>query len=418
MLEPTKIPRILYLTPVLPYPPAVAGDAVYSRGVIEAWSQVADLTVLCCDSGAHRDSATTRAHWHIVDRQRHGRVGSLLSRFPLVSWKGATKAYRRSLRTLLRDSHWDAIVLDNLGLAFALPQASAFRKNHQGSRLIYVSIEWEYPTRASKYSSYGLSPLRRIAASLDLRKVRRWENALIRRSDIVTVINLADADAFRAIDSAAKYVPLLPGYDGPVTASRAITENTPRRVLILGGRRSEQKQQVLLDWLEVSYDRLLASDIETVVIGDIPSGLRIRVEAAYPRVRVEGFVDDLEAAISAARAGLIVDTVGGGFKLRLLSHVFQRLPIIGLRDAISGLPTPEGEGFLASSSLEELAELVCTTIDKADVLNSVQERAFADCSAEFSWNQRAAILQSLLDGSRGLDIRPGENAKRRKGTKP
>ena len=31
-----RMPKVLFLTKVYPYPPAVAGDAVYSRGVIGA----------------------------------------------------------------------------------------------------------------------------------------------------------------------------------------------------------------------------------------------------------------------------------------------------------------------------------------------------------------------------------------------
>ncbi len=102
------------------------------------------------------------------------------------------------LRSLLRDHNWDAVVLDNLGLSFALPRAREYRRSHPAAKLIYVSIEWEYPTRASKYSSYGLSPAKRVAAAVDLLKVRRWENAMIRNSDFVTAINRADIDAFQA----------------------------------------------------------------------------------------------------------------------------------------------------------------------------------------------------------------------------
>lgn len=391
-------PRVLYLSQVVPYPPAVAGDAVYSRGLIEAWSSVADITVLCADSGADRRKLAPDVDWNIVERQRTGRFGSVFSRFPLIAWKGATGGYRRMLRSLLREGNWDAVVLDNLGLAFALPRAREYRRMHPATKLVYVSIEWEYPTRASKYSSYGLSPAKRVAAAIDLLKVRRWENAMIRTSDLVTAINGADIEAFRRIDASVKYVPVLPGYDGPVTPSRTITDDTPRRVLILGGRRAEQKQQVLLDWLAVATERLNAAGIDTVVLGDIPDQLRERIAREYPDVTVLGFVDELEQTISQARAGLVVDTVGGGFKLRLLSHVFQRLPIVGLRQAVSGLPTPEGAGYLVADTLDELVSLVCSAIDEPEVLDAVQHRAYSDCEKEFSWQERARVLDAMLRG--------------------
>ncbi|MEO6473141.1 MAG: hypothetical protein ABIO14_15195 [Aeromicrobium sp.] len=287
-------------------------------------------------------------------------------------------------------------MLDNIGLAHALPRAETYRSKHPETRLIYVSHEWEYPTRASKYRQYRMGFAQRLVAALDLRKVRRWENALITKTDIVTVINTSDLEPFRTIDSSRKYLPVIPGYDGPVSASRTITHEVPRRVLLLGGRRSEQKQQILLDWLAVGYEALVAANIRVMVVGDIGDDLRARVTREYPEIEVLGFASDLDEVISQARAGLIVDTVGSGFKLRLLSHVFQRLPIIGLRGAIDGLPTPEGEGYLAASDLEALVSLVCQVVDTPELLDAVQERAFTDCESAFSWDQRASTLSASL----------------------
>lgn len=397
MLNGEPRPRILYLTQVFPYPPAVAGDAVYSRGMIESWSTVADLTVICADGGADPRDGIAGVDWRIAGEQRSGRAGSVPSRFPLIAWKGATRSYRRVLRDFLRDPGWDAIVLDNLGLAHALPEAEKYQRRNPRTKLIYVSIEWEYPTRAAKYASYEMGLAQRTAARLDLRKIERWEKALISRSDVVTVINPSDLEPFRRIDPTRKYLPVLPGYSGPVLRSREITDDVPRRVLILGGRRPEQKQRVLLDWLAASDTKMADLGVEVAVVGDIPDDLRRRIELTYPNVNVIGFADDLKGLIAGARAGLIVDTVGSGFKLRLLSHVFQRLPIVGLSHAIDGLPTPEGKGYLAAPTIDELVQLVCRVVDDPAALNAVQDRAFSDCELEFSWDQRASSLATLLD---------------------
>lgn len=392
-------PRVLYLTKVLPYPPSVTGDAVYSRGLIEAWSTVAEVTVLCAANGGDNDGRTPGAHWIITNFQRSGRAGSVISPFPLIAWKGARSDFRERLEVLLEDAGWDAIVLDNIGMAHALPQAEEYRLKHPGTRLIYVSHEWEYPTRARKYEHYRMGVARRFMAGLDLRKIERWENALIRKTDIVTVINSSDLDPFRRIDPSPKYLPVPPGYDGAVAHTRTITSAVPRRVVLLGGRRSQQKQQILLDWLDVGYDALIAAGIDVVIVGDIGDDLRAKVARQYPMVHVLGFAPDLEAVIAQARAGLVVDTVGGGFKIRLLSQVFQRLPIVGLASAISGLPTREGDGYAAAATIEELVDLVCEIIDQPERLDALQQRAFADCASEFSWAQRAAKLAAVLGPS-------------------
>lgn len=392
-------PRVLYLTKVYPYPPATAGDAVYSRGIIEAVSQTCEVTVLCAGSGAERRDPAG-IDWHVTGPQRRGRAGSVLSALPLIAWKGATADFTARLKQLLQQN-WDAIVLDNLGLAHALPAALDYRARNPGTKLVYISHEYELPTRSAKYGSYDLSLPKRIMATRDLAKVQRAEEALLRHCDIVTVINTADLVPFRKIGGGRKYLDLSPGYNGPVVASRRITKETPRRILLLGGRRSEQKRQILLDWMAAAYGRLCAAGIEMVIAGDMEESLRERLRRDYPKAQTLGFVEDLEALIASGRMGVIADTVGGGFKMRLLSHVFERLPMVGLDGAISGLPTPEGRGYLASPGLEALVDLVCKIIDDADLLNGLHDAAFDDCIAAYSWQTRAEAFARALGPDAG-----------------
>ena len=388
--------RILYLTKVLPYPPAVAGDSVYGRGLIEALASVAEVTVICANSGADHGSGKAEVDWRIVGAVRSGRAKSVFSRWPLIAWKGATPDYVAELDALLQLEGWDAIVLADLGLAHALPRAVAYRLSHPEVKLVYVSHEWEYSSRSGKYRSYRVNPLVRLMTQLDVMKVKRWEDSLIRRCDIVTVIATPDLVPFRMIDPSRKYLLLTPGYDGPVTSSRQITDVTPRRVLMLGGRRGEHKQQVLVDWLAAAYARLLAAGIGLAIAGDIDDELRQRVLREYPGTRVLGYVEDLDSVVAEARVGLIADTVGGGFKLRLLTQVFHRLPIVGLAAAVNGLPTPAGDGYLAAPSLDELVTLICEVVDDLELLNAVQNRAYNDCARAFSWDERARALTAAI----------------------
>lgn len=393
--EGRESPRILYLTKVYPYPPACSGDAVYSKGIIEALSRVCQLTVLCAESGAQK-RPDHGVDWHIAGKRREGVAGSVFSRWPLIAWKGATREFVTELSRLLEEE-WDAIVLDNIGLAFVLPYLSGYCVAHAGTCLVYVSHECEYETRRAKYDSYELGLVKGIMANRDLAKVQKCEEALIRLSDVVTVINTADLKSFRKVSSDIKYLPLIPGYDGPIVDKREITNDTPRRVLLLGGRQSEQKRQILLDWMKVAYTRLVEANIEMVIVGDMEEGLRGYLKKTYPAAQVLGFVDDLEGLISSARMGLIADTVGGGFKLRLLSHVFGRLPIIGLDDAISGLATDQGAGYLGVNSLQSLTDLVCRVIDDIDGLNALQETAFNDCTSAYLWSTRATAFVNVLN---------------------
>jgi len=393
--------NVLVLEKVTPFPPANAGDAVYSRGIIQSLAPYVNVTVLCADGGGAvpQDDGIT---WRVTAPQRRGQAGSVASRWPLLAWKGATPDYHAELDRLLQ-MEWSAIVLDNLGTVHALPKVLGYRQSHPETNLVYVSHEYEYEIRRGKYGAYGMGLAKRLAARLDLLKVRRSEMRLLRELDLVTVINSNDLVPFRGIAPDQTYLTLTPGYDGPVAESRVIGPDVPRRVLLLGGRKSQQKRQILLDWMRVGYGPLTEAGIEIVIAGDMDADLRTELTQTWPKAKVLGFVEDLGELIASARIGLIADTVGGGFKLRLLSHVFQRLPIVGLADAVDGLPTPEGRGYLVADDLEGLTRLVLETIDNTDRLDALQAAAFNDCNAGFSWAARGEQLAIAL-------VRPHRNS--------
>lgn len=391
-----RAPKVLFLTKVYPYPPAVAGDAVYSRGVISALAPLTRLTVLCGSNGSgERAAAEAPADWRIVEAPRTRQSGSIFSPWPSIVWRGDTPGHKRELERLLAQS-WDAIVLDNIGSAHALSAAKAYKARRPSTLLVYVSHEVEFETRRAKYGKYKINPLVRLASIWDLAKVKTAENRLLTETDIVTVINELDVPAFKVVAPQNRYVLVSPGYDGAIQKSRRIDAATPRRVALLGGRTSQQKQQILLDWLEVSYGALTAADIEIMVIGDVAPDLSRLVQEQYPNVKLLGFVDDADSLLAECRMGIVPDTMGGGFKLRQLTYVFRRVPMVGLELAISGLPTPAGQGYLAAPDLKALADLIVTSIDDVDTLNAVQERCFTDCAGAFGWGARGELFAGLL----------------------
>ncbi|MFG1275638.1 glycosyltransferase family protein [Xanthobacter flavus] len=390
-------PRILYLTKVYPFPPATAGDAVYSRGIITALAPFADLCVLCAaNDGGAADPSAVGARWTIRGKRRKGRAGSVLSILPSIAWATATREIRSALAGMLRQP-WDAIILDNIGTGYALRAALDYRKAHPAVRIAYISHEHESAVRSAKYSQYRLSVPTRIAASLDARKVANLELRMLRDVDLVTLINPADRAAFAPLAPNQHYFNLEPGYDGMYVGQRTIDADTPRRVLLLGGRRSAQKRMILANWLAEAYAPLTAAGIGIVVAGDMEDSLAVEIADRFPAVEAKGFVEDPATLIASSRAGIIPDTVGGGFKMRLLTHIFMRLPIIGLGDAISGLPTENGSGYLAAATLPELTALIIDTIDDPAKLDALQETAFSDCRAHFDWEKRIeALLGELL----------------------
>lgn len=390
-------PAILYLTRVYPYRPAFGGEISYSRGVLESVAKACDLTVLAATNGTMPLGAQRRGgiDWHLVAPARRWQALSLLTTMPNLPWRNATAAYRRELAKLL-ERPWDGVILDHFASAHVLPWIAAWRRRHPEGRLLYVAHEHERVTRTEKYARYGGNPLRLLAMTIDGWKIGRWENAILRTVDVVSLINGSERPLFEASVPNGRYVTTTPGYDGPRLDRRAIDASVPRRVALLGGRGSLHKQHILTDWLEAAADRFARAGVELDVIGEIGADLRRALQERFPSVRFSGFVDDLAAHLQTCRLGVVPDTVGRGVKIRLASYIFARVPMAGFRGAIDGLPIHTNHDFVEAPTLRALAESCIALIDDFERLNRLQNNAFAACEHGFDWAARGrAIVEAI-----------------------
>lgn len=396
--------RVLHVTRVYPYRPVYGGEIAYSRGVIESLGEACHLSVLAATNGEHpvgtfhEDGKT----WHLVEGTRRLSELSLLTAMPNIMWRNATAAYHRALRKLL-DEPWDAVVLDHIASAHAIPQLAAWRRRTPTACLIYLSHEHERTARAEKYDSYVGGLPRMAAMRIDGWKIGRWEDAVVEAADVVSLINPNERALFDANVAAKRYITTLPGHNGPRRASRRIDTATPRRVAVLGGRGPIHKRNILRDWLEACAALFHDAGIELDVIGDVEPAFRDALRARHPHVMFSGFVEDLDAHMQGARLGLVPDTVGRGVKVRLTSYIFSRVPLAGVAGAIDGLPLTAGRDYVEVPDLPALATLCIDLIDDLDRLNALQEHAFAACDGRFDWPTRGVdIVEAVHEHRRGL----------------
>ncbi len=109
-------------------------------------------------------------------------------------------------------------------------------------------------------------------------------------------------------------------------------------------------------------------------------GLRRRVAATT----FTGRVKDVVGYMAAARVAVVPDRLGG-FKLKALDYVFNRLPILAIDGSVPGMPLRDEESILLFADHEALARGVLQVIDDFALLNSIQNRAYAVCRNRFDW---------------------------------
>ena len=130
------------------------------------------------------------------------------------------------------------------------------------------------------------------------------------------------------------------------------------------------------------------------MVGNVPDHLTAKNH--FQTTRFLGFVDNLEPIFRSVRIGVVAERTGGGFKLKTLDYIFNRVPIAAIRGSIAGLPLTAGLHYLSFASMWELAQGVSDAIDNIERLNNLQEAAFAECRACFDWAERGRALHDAL----------------------
>jgi glycosyltransferase involved in cell wall biosynthesis len=383
--------RYLWLTWIDPEPEH-DGQRIYSGRLIDAVAAAgAEIDVLCFASeGSSRQPGVREGQicWWPVPAGSKGYWTSILSSLPNVASRCNPPQKRQMLRLLLARKGWDTIVLDGLYAGWALPLLEEILADAKRPRLVYIAHNHEESMRAGIARLHRGSPLVKLLLHHDAAKVRRVERRMVDRSDVVTAITPEDAERFLSRRPDRRVVVLSPGYGGPRIEKRVIGSDTPRRLLLVGSFGWLAKRLNLEGFLAVADPLLAEAGAQLQVVGDgdpaFLQGLRQRLRATD----VVGRVDSVQPYLADARLAVVPEERGGGFKLKILDYVFNRLPVVALDGSVAGTPLSAPESLLTFSTVEDLVRGGITALDDLPLLNRLQEKAYAACANRFDWHHR------------------------------
>jgi len=405
--------KCLWLTRVDPVP-SDAGDLTYSFHLLSSLCRAGvRLTVLAMRriNDRARSTSDDGIEWVVApresDREIGGRVAvrGLFSRLPNVAAQYNTASFRRALRAqMARD--WDAIVVDHLGMGWAWPAVEAYQRQNEGVVLVFIAHNCEAEVRRKVARNFDGNVIRRIGLSIDAVKVDRLEKKIIQRSDIVSAITDEDLCYF---ENSHKTILLSPGYADRHVARCEIDDAAPRRALLLGSAIWIAKEMNLIEFLAAADRVFYERAVELWVVGKVPRYLHAK--SNFLATRFLGFVEDLEPIFRSVRIGIVAEQIGGGFKLKALDYIFNRVPIAAIKGSIGGLPLTPELHYLSFESMRELAEGVAAIIDNIERLNSLQQAAYEECNTGFDWDDRGRTLSNAI--RQALIRKRAAHAKRR-----
>ncbi len=390
--------RCLWLTLADPDPPR-NGQSIYSGGLIRSCAglgaEVVVLGLRAAGSDHRREENDGNIRWRIADDHERPRWSSAATRLPHMANRCATPGMRRALESALDHEDWDAVVFDSISAAWALPAVRRRYPNGRRPRIVYVSHNHEASLRRNIAESRPSYPMRQLQR-LDAFKTRHVERRVIECSDLITAITQEDGALYRA-EWPEKWIEVLsPGYSGRSLSQRKITSDVPRRAVMVGSFDWIAKRMNLEEFLRVADPIFASQGIELQVVGTGDQSYFDQLQSQLDATKFTGTVDHVEKYIDEARVAVLPERIGGGFKLKLLEYVFNRIPVLGLQGVVAGTPLRDDASILLYSSQTDLARGVARMIDNFGRLNQLQNAAYEACVHAFDWESRGRRLVNAL----------------------
>lgn len=382
--------------------PADMGDKVYSGHLAKALADAgADLTFVGLQPENGIDPPSDwPLKWSIVPGRRRSAVRSVLSTMPVVAASYATPAYKSHVRALMR-SNWDFVVLDQFALGWALQIVKSENRSFTRPLIVHVSHNHETTLWRSFYRDFCGSIPRRFVLWQNYLKVRALERMLVAQADLLTAITDEDAARFEQDRPDVRTVVVTPGYIGGTSSRLKITEQTPRRVVLVGSFKWAVKQENLRQFVRLADPVFAEHDIEFLVVGGMPQSLVDELTRNTAATRIAGYVDELEPVLATARIAVVPEAIGGGFKLKFLDYVFGRVPVATLTSAAAGVPVEIRQHMLCRETLVELAYGIADLIDNISQLNAMQESALCSAISRFRWSDRGRAMLNSIRTAKG-----------------
>ncbi|MGH6969240.1 MAG: glycosyltransferase [Stellaceae bacterium] len=391
--------RCLWLTLADPTP-AYNGQYLYSGGLIDAVAEAgAEVVVvgLARAESTRRDGAREgQLLWRLAADKPLSHRASLTSPLPNIAKRCTTPTMRRVLDDVLADGDFDTVAFDGISAGWALQRVLNRWPHRRGRpKIVYVSHNHESSLRRALADNHP-GFLKRQGLKLDACKVARLERALVAEADLITAITSDDRALYGAEWAHKQIEVLTPGYGGRAIAERQITPDLPRRAVIVGSFDWIAKRLNIAEFIEVADPIFAAHGVELEVVGSGDRAFFDQMQKALVATHFTGTVDRVDRYLESARIAIVPERNGGGFKLKVLEYIFNRMPIFALEGSVAGVPLERDDSIQIYPDQLALALGVWRAIDDLGRLNRLQNRAYERCRDSFDWPSRGRHFLSAV----------------------
>lgn len=349
--------------------------------------QGASVRVLCFGSGSGPDWIEFIPHPIASASQSADyirRLGTLASRMPHAVARFRSEPMQQRIRDLAGAEPFDAIVCETPYMLINVPADIGIPR--------VISSQNVESTLLCRYLPFEKNPLKRYYASLEARKMARWERQAFARSQAAIACSEVDAAEIR------RMAPELPVFVVPNAIDTAAYTpsacDNSSTVLYLGGMDWFPNRDAVEFFVEKILPGVRASipNVKFVVAGRSPSTSFRRRFESIPSVEFTGTLPDLRPAIAAAAVVVVPLRIGSGTRFKILEAAAMEKPVVSTRLGAEGLNFKDREEIVLVDDPETFAQSV------VDLLESPKRRTELGRAARIRVHQEysfAALDESI-----------------------
>ncbi len=414
--------NLLFLTPALPYPPH-QGTALRNWGLVRELAARHAITLLTF-AAPGEDAGPVRQCLHEVvtaplpRRSPLARLGQQLSPRPDLSYRLASRAFDAALRQLLKRRSFDAVQIEGLEMARALPLVRGLAPR---ARLVYDAHNVEYLLQRSAFLADVARPVRwppikalggwpgALYSLTQWPRLRRFEAAVCRAADVVTCVSREDAAALRQIAPGVQPVvvpnglrladyPYSPGREpGPELAGAGARGERP---LVFTGKLDYRPNVDAADWFVraiLPQVRATLPEVQFLMAGRNPHPGLLAL-TARPGVLLASDVPDIRPYIGGAAAYVMPLRMGGGTRFKLLEALALGAPVVSTALGVEGFAVAHERELLLADSAADFAGAVLRLLRDQALRQRLRQAGRAFVEREYDWSAIAPTMEAAYLG--------------------
>jgi glycosyltransferase involved in cell wall biosynthesis len=242
----------------------------------------------------------------------------------------------------------------------------------------------------------GTSPVRRLYASVNWRKLRREEIGTYRDADGVYLCSVTDQERLLADAPGARTAVIPNAADVDYFQLRSGDPAPDGRTLVFFGQLSYVPNiDGLVHFFQEIWPRIAAASPDArckIVGGSAPPAIRA---LAGPRVELTGFVPDLRPHLAEAAAVIVPLRLGGGTRLKIVEAMAMGKAIVSTTLGAEGIEAASGRDIVLADDPAAFADAASRLLADPGLAARIGRSARQLAVERYSWSGAVQALEGF-----------------------